>query len=124
MRIYYNRRKYQGTTEFKSISLADDINNGAQDISKDQDISNKRKVEEAKLDTKLSRRSEYYNLDNTGIISEVNEDSQSVNTETSVSFEKNYNYKIVNIVTDNQQETSFHRAMKKIRQSNIYTLLH
>ena len=68
IRIYYNRRIYQGTTEFKSISLVDNNNNGAQDISKDQDISNKRKAEEAKLDTKLSRRSEYYNLDNTGII--------------------------------------------------------
>ena len=70
-------------------------------------------MEEAKLDTKLSRRSEYYNLDNTGIFPEVNEDSQLVNTETSVSFEKNYNYKIVNIVIDNKQETSFDRAMKK-----------
>ena len=30
MRIYYNRRKYQGTTKFKSITLVDDNNNGTQ----------------------------------------------------------------------------------------------
>ena len=48
MRIYYNRRIYQGTTEFKSISSVDDNNNGAQKISKDQDISNKRKSEKSK----------------------------------------------------------------------------
>ena len=68
MRIYYNRRIYQGTTGFKSISLVHDNNNGAQDISKDQDMSNKRKAENAKLDTKLSRRREYCNLDDTGNI--------------------------------------------------------
>ena len=61
MRIYYNKRIYQGTTEFKSITSVDDNNNGAQDISKEQDISNKRKSEKAKLDTKLSRRRENCN---------------------------------------------------------------
>ena len=61
MRIYYNRRIYQGTTGFKSISSVDDNNNGAQDISTNQDISNKRKAEKAKLDTKLSRRRKHCN---------------------------------------------------------------
>ena len=32
MRIYYNRRIYQETTEFESISSVDDNNNGAQEI--------------------------------------------------------------------------------------------
>ena len=32
MRIYYNRRIYQETTEFESISSVDDNNNGTQEI--------------------------------------------------------------------------------------------